>query len=314
MIALAVIAAAGLAAVAAAGIVVTLAIWLPLRVAYRSKSSGQPIYVSTPVRRDLDRLVDVVALASVLVPAGVVIAQVLVRWDPVTGVLAIIAAVSIVLITGGLFWSSLVDWYWVLPRLSGMLGARPCRRDDAAQPDPVTAWDVVTSLWYGHRTASVITVFLGAGGLSSAMIGAGANAANADPTLTKVLAIAAGIVPFVAGAIMQRVPLGFAEAIRPTFTLGASYSVSNAALTRWVMDVSLEGPGTVDIAEHRLRFLDRRAHNRSQFGAPKHDRVVPLKDLDKEGVKQTKFGDCANDTCCGINWYCVENVRFAEKP
>jgi hypothetical protein len=313
-ITLAAVAAAGQTLIAIVGTAITLVIWLALRLAYRRKRSGQPVHPSTLVRHDLDRLVDKVTVVSVLVPIGVIVARVIVCWSPLSGVSAIVAAISIVLITGGLFWSSLVDWYWVLPRVSGMLGARPCRRGDSSQQTPVTSWDVVTSLWYGHRTASAITVILGAGGLTGAIIGATSSAADADPTVTKALAILAGVVPFVAGTIMKRVPLGFAEAIRPTFTVGTTYAVPGATHTRWVVDVSLEGPGTVDVAEHRLRFMDRRSHDQSQFGAPKHDRVVPLKDLDKESTQQATFADCANGTCCGINWYCVENVRFAEKP
>jgi hypothetical protein len=261
-------------------------------------------------------LVDRVAITSVFVPAVLLGALEIAGREQISSLAAIVAGIASVLITGGMFWSSLVDWYWVLPRISGMYGARPCRRGQEGGPAPVTDWDVVTSLWYGHRTASVVSIFLGAGALVAAIVAAGSSAAHADPTVTKALALVTGIVPLVAGVVVKRVPLGFAQAIRPTFTLGETYSVTGVAtpISRWVMDVSLEGTGTVDIVEHRARYTERKTRNRSQFGAPKHDRVVPLSDLEKENTSKATFGDCGNGICCGINWYCVENVNFARKP
>jgi hypothetical protein len=305
-----------MALVAAAGAVLTIATWLPLRVSYGRKRSGQPEYPSTSARRDLDRLVDKVTIASVLVPTILIGALEVAGREQISSLAAIVAGIAVVLITGGMFWSSLVDWYWVLPRISGIYGARPCRRGDENGPAPVTAWDVVTSLWYGHRTASVISIFLGAGALVGAIVGAISSAAAADPTVTKALALVTGVVPLVAGVFVKRVPVGFAQAIRPTFTLGEAYAVAGPVVptSRWVVDVSLEGAGTMDIAEHRTRYTDRRTHGRSQFGAPKHDRVVPLGDLEKENTSKAGFGDCGNGICCGINWYCVENVNFARKP
>src|SRR3712207_2821945 len=67
----------------------------------------------------------------------------------------------------------------------------------------------VASAWYAHRTASPVAVILGAGGLLAAVIGALTDAAGADPTLAKVMAVFTGVVPLVAGVIMKRVPAAF---------------------------------------------------------------------------------------------------------
>jgi len=310
--ALVVIASVGMPVVAASGAAVTLAIWAALRIPYGRRRLATS-FPSTPTRLALDRLVDRVGLAAIVIPTALITALVVLGREQSTSVPAIVAGVSATLVTGGLYWSSLVDWYWILPRVSGLFGVRPCRRSDG-DPFPITSWAAVTTWWYGHRTASPVAVFLGAGGLTAAAVGALTRAANADPTLSTVLAVLTGLVPMVAGVVMKRVPAGFSESIRPTFSVGQAYKAATDATPRWVLDVSLEGVGTVNVNEHRERYRQRLAAGLSQFGAPKHDRVVPLADLDKETVAGTAFGDCANGRCSGINWYCVENPRFAEKP
>jgi hypothetical protein len=65
-----------------------------------------------------------------------------------TGFLAIAGA--------AIYLSSLVDWYVILPRVSGQLGPRPCRDRDPRFPFP-HSWKEVTRWWYIHRIVATLT-------------------------------------------------------------------------------------------------------------------------------------------------------------
>ncbi len=89
-------------------------------------------------------------------------------------------AVSFLAIAAAVIYlSSLVDWYVILPRVSGQLGAKPCRDRDPHFPFP-HSWKEVTRWWYIHRIVATLAFrFLLAAAIATVLgqfIGAGEEA------------------------------------------------------------------------------------------------------------------------------------------
>ncbi len=59
---------------------------------------------------------------------------------------------AVVIGTLAIFLSSLVDWWWILPRVSGILRPAPC------QCTTGESWAGVTSIWLFHRGLATVVV------------------------------------------------------------------------------------------------------------------------------------------------------------
>jgi len=70
---------------------------------------------------------------------------------PISAVLLGVTAAIILL-------SSLIDWYVILPRISGLLGIRPCREPDTDFPRRPQTWREVTRWWYIHRIIAALAL------------------------------------------------------------------------------------------------------------------------------------------------------------
>ncbi len=58
----------------------------------------------------------------------------------------------------GVYLSSLVDWYIILPRISGQLGVRPCRDQNGRHPRLPKTWRETTRWWFHHRIAAALSL------------------------------------------------------------------------------------------------------------------------------------------------------------
>jgi hypothetical protein len=215
--------------------------------------------------------------------------------------------------------SSLVDWYVILPRVSGQLGYRPCRAAEEVEyfSFPYT-WREVTRWWYIHRVVAATAFRLGL----SAAVTTAAVAVTGVPLLGRAIAWSIGLM-FGAYALITAF-LGLREAHQvsqaghPKGYVGQTVSVERRAGRRsrllpwrrlaalaiegrhYVVDVSLESTqlalvsGREAIAEATPIRFERDVDS------------VPLKDLDAIRQARPKFDGCRNG-CSGINWYCIEN-------
>jgi hypothetical protein len=210
--------------------------------------------------------------------------------------------------------SSLVDWYVILPRISGQLGSRPCRPGSPRFPYPHT-WKEVTRWWYIHRIAGalVFRVFLALAltAVIGDLVGAGSEAQ-----------VIVGLTMGMFAAYMASIPSAVLEAAQPKVILGQTVLV-NARPRRqlwppfkriyppdlhgrqYVVDVSLEG---VHLTE---------ADPREGAGSPspvefvRHPDRLPLANLDSAKLAPRAFCGCEG-RCSGINWYCIENPACFE--
>ncbi|HSC21980.1 MAG TPA: hypothetical protein VLC07_09650, partial [Solirubrobacterales bacterium] len=109
-------------------------------------------------REKLDRVVTFDPLFTVIPATILGVLFLSGRLHPISGIAAVHGAAIVLAPTAAVIWgSSLVDWYLILPRISGQLGPRPCRasEEEAWLPFPYT-WKEVTRWWYIHRAVAAL--------------------------------------------------------------------------------------------------------------------------------------------------------------
>jgi hypothetical protein len=285
--------AAGLAAIVSAAS-------LLLFRSYRRWMSGAP---SPGHRADLDRLIlrqwvatGVIGLASAAVSvltgapvlkdgAGAQVAQ------------ALFGAAGIALT--GVFVSSLVDWYWILPRVGGLGNhLAPCE-------DPGERWKYVTSIWLFHRAVATLLVVASITAVPIYL------AATLDGSAAKT---GLGLLGLVIGgsmaAINQRGLTTLFTAFNQSIYVGDTILVSRAgddegAPTRrhraYVVDVSIQGL--------KYQFLDGNDFNGPRFERRGHGPVLggdEYRAIDR--VKGPLAVPCREGRS-GVNWYCRNNTH-----
>jgi hypothetical protein len=123
-----------------------------LYASYRitTRSPFRPI---PPHRKPLDSLVERQTLGAGVAGLLGLIVVVLADLGPyhVTRILVVVLAAFVI---GSLiiFLSSMVDWWWILPRISGILRPAPCQCAGGE------SWPGVTSIWLFHRGLATVVV------------------------------------------------------------------------------------------------------------------------------------------------------------
>lgn len=298
-----------------------------LRAKYSRDVSSARVSVP-PHRERLDRIVAGDAQSALGV--GLTAGGLLVAFDvtvPDVG-LAPATPVLIAIALTAAYLSGLFDWYVTLPRVTGLLGDRPCRTRDAAHPSYPRSWRETTRWWYIHRILAALILRFG---LAYALIftineyvsvPGGANVVGA--------AVLGGLASY-----MAAVPPAIMQAGHPTAIVGATVHVREAkretlpvfrlrgrsfgipllkrspvratGLREYVVDVALEGAQFVD-AEQRER---RRPLNENRIDYARHPRKVRLGNLHSAAPADRSFSGC-DKRCSGVNWYCIENPRCFE--
>jgi hypothetical protein len=245
---------------------------------------------------------------------------------PISAVLLGVTAAIILL-------SSLVDWYVILPRISGLLGIRPCREPDTDFPRRPQTWREVTRWWYIHRIIAALALRFGLSFAISLTVsehmdvpyGASIVAGAAVGFLASYVAAVrkaawqAGHPSLVVGRTVRRrtvkrKPLTitvFGRKVKLPYLTRAE--VREMRPREYVYDVSLEAVQLVAAAKYEGEDVPR---------YEKDGKMVYERDLAKVLVRDVEastpepaepFAGC-DRRCSGINWYCIENPRcFATK-
>jgi hypothetical protein len=221
------------------------------------------------------------------------------------GFLAIAAA--------AIYLSSLVDWYLILPRVSGQLGARPCRDRDPRFPFP-HSWKEVTRWWYIHRiVATVAFRFLLAAAIASVLgqfIGAGEEAK-----------IIAGLVLGVFATYFSTLSSAVFQGAQPRILVGETVIVRARPRRQWWPPFSKVYPPdldsrqyVVDVSLEGIHMTAAAPREQLDLPDPRFVREVdrlPLVNHDSARLSPREFSGCAH-RCSGINWYCIKNPRCFE--
>jgi hypothetical protein len=227
--------------------------------------------------------------------------------------------------------SSLVDWYVILPRVSGLLGVRPCRPDTGDHPAFPRTWRETTRWWYVHRIAAALVLsftlsyaiaftideYVSIRGGGTVVAGAVLGGLVAYRRAAYRAFIQGGHLTMIVGRTVRR------RSTRRTtlFTLGrGSGALRMPGFRRrafgplgpreYVFDVALEGVQLVR-ADAREKAVPRDEEGNVVY--ERDPTKVPLKDVDATEPAEQPFTGCERQ-CSGINWYCIENPRcFAPK-
>jgi hypothetical protein len=230
------------------------------------------------------------------------------------------APTLVAVVAAAIYLSSLVDWYVVLPRISGLLGARPCRPCTGEPPRFPSTWREVTRWWYVHRIAAALVLRFG---LSYAVV----IAIGPVVDLPVAASVVGGAVVGGLAAYMAAMPKAFMQVGHPTAIVGHTVERRRARRKplfglrffgrmlrvpgrrqRWgqpgpreyVGDVSLESVQVTPVAPYE---------GATPTGGVEYEKnpvKVPLREVDDYQAADKPFTGC-EDGCCGINWYCIEN-------
>jgi hypothetical protein len=236
--------------------------------------------------------------------------------------LAILAVTGVVILL-----SSLVDWFIILPRMSGLLGIRPCRDPDSDFPRRPETWREVTRWWYIHRIIAAVVLRFG---LSLAITLA----------LTRYIAVPHGAA-LVAGALvggfasyMAAAWDAFWQAGHLTLIVGRtverqeisrvprSFTLSNRKLRLPFFTVAIPGPlqsreYVYDVALEGVQLARAESRERSQLPRGRNGQLLYERDPTKLVLKDIRasqprpaepFAGCQG-RCSGVNWYCIDNPR-----
>lgn len=197
------------------------------------------------------------------------------------------------IISSGVFISSLIDWYWILPRLSGLGGySAPCEDSGSEQ------WSSITSIWYFHRALATALVAAVATGIPVYM-----TSITNDGSKHAAWDIAAFAVAGLAGLFSRHSLRAGYYAFNPPVHIG---DVVRIRLDRYdfephdvyIVDVALQGSKFKELNDCQYRgrpFRKKGDGDPIENGALK--RVRPLPECP---------APCA-DSCTGVNWYCRNN-------
>ncbi len=199
----------------------------------------------------------------------------------------------------GVFLSSLVDWYVILPKVSGLAGPAPCECAGGAR------WKYTTDIWYFHRSAATALVYLVATGIPSYM---GGTAKGSGIVAWGIVAV---IVATVGGYFFRAMFLAGWYAFNPPILVGdqifvhvAEEGEGDVAMRRrraYVVDVSLQGAKYKIL--HDGRYVGGRFIDKDDGNVPNH-KLPGSKAPRKEGEPL-----CGKNNCTGVNWYCRFNPR-----
>lgn len=242
------------------------------------------------------------------------------RLHPITGVAAVHDAAIVLVPTAAVVWgSSLVDWYLILPRISGQLGPRPCRASEEEEwlPFPYT-WKEVTRWWYVHRAVAAFVFHLGLSAAIAAVIVSLTGfdfLGHAGAGFVMLMFGAYALLAVLRGSTLAKevTQAGHAKGI-----VGQTVTVERRAGQRhplqfWRHLPAMEIDGrrlVVDVALESVQLADAEQREAARPSTPlrfeKDFDSVRLTDVDAIRQANLKFSGC-RDRCSGINWYCIEN-------
>jgi hypothetical protein len=212
------------------------------------------------------------------------------------------AVATVAVVAASVYVSSLFDWYLILPRMSGLLGARPCRVKGEPPGWPGT-WRSLTRWWYVHR---VVAAFVFVYGLALALGLVASGLTNASSNWVEV-AFAAVFGTF--GAYRKAIWPAVKEIGHPRIVVGRTYE-SRFRPRLYCFDVAIEGVDVVGAEKYEKRAADPVPRD----GVEYENEPDELNHSQAHELTSAEPYVGCERRCVGINWYCIDNPRcFEEK-
>lgn len=243
-------------------------------------------------RRTLDRVVRAQWLLLIVVGCGMTQALGAADIRPLADdgplVQGVVFALNVGIAT--IYASSLVDWYWILPKVSGITAPPPCTRVGGK------TYEGVTKIWFFHRVVATTTItFLLAG--TPAYIAGTIEGDGSERTLLTLLGtlFAIGF-----NAVNAGTGWAFKQFLGPRLLVGGWVRKrkdidDSQPQDGYIVDVAIQGVKVKLVGDVDGGFVDD--GDLMPFGEA--DRVT-------KGSRSTPFCPSIHQ-CRAINWYCVRN-------
>lgn len=278
-------------AVAAAGIAGgILAVGLILEVSYIVRRQPDRLLGH---RKNLDRIVRAQWAGIALIGLAVAGLDAMTEVSPLSDTSALVATIVIGLAVAApaVYVSSLVDWYWILPKIAGMVGQAPCERTGGRM------YAGVTKIWLFHRAAATTIVTFVLAGVPGFMATTTSDGTEGSAWVILGSALAIGF-----NSVNDGITQAFRYAFNPRIYVGDVIRVradpENAGFyDAYVADVSIHGLKYKPIADLFVsdpRFIEGELmHNHEIERTRRSPRPAPP----CPGVS----------SCRAANWYCFRN-------
>lgn len=259
------------------------------------------------IKRSLVGVVVLPAVADAVVPAA--FGELSAR-DGATTVYAMHIAAATAL--GIVYLSSLIDWFYVRPRLQGFAARpMPCERSGHE------CWRGVTRVWLLHRLLAMLAFVIGLTVVVA--LAAYRWIDGIDDALATAIAAAATIL---AGFYLTRATSTLALAIRPALHVGDKVRIAEpfnfteedgAAPYYYVVDVALEGVRLLRLdASDEIHASSAAATAPAGGQMPEHDRLIDISDVTKLVRARGRFLPCTPPGGCKrVNPLCPYKLRDA---
>jgi hypothetical protein len=219
-------------------------------------------------------------------------------WQPFdhVGLVFDVLTIGWVVLWSGVYLSSLVDWFLVLPKISGVSCPAPCERPGQQR------WAGITALWCFHRGFArllVPAVLIGCPTVIAALTKNGAGQAIGF-SIAGVLSVY--LAEFeLQGKAALNYGLNPRRYIGDTLWLVRESSDSVSRRPAYLVDISAEGG--------KFKWVDDEGRYRGREFGRKHDDDGPpvaLPALNDRPPVEEGVAPCGK-RCTGINWYCWRN-------
>jgi hypothetical protein len=229
------------------------------------------------------------------------------------------------LFAGVIYASTLIDWYWILPQISGIVREPPCR------PSPRygvshRSWGSVTRIWQAQRwITAVLGIVVGTATIVCLMLAVlyvvfvrleilkGTAAASYIPIIAAVLPILGGLGIMTKGLSGSLGPVSILQQ-NPVIAVGDLVRYSGSGRSRvatehygqrdvyYVVDVSMELVKLKHVQSAEL-------YGGHPFWLHKHDILVKNELVATELTTLNELWSGCVAQCSGVNWYCDNNLR-----
>jgi hypothetical protein len=212
-----------------------------------------------------------------------------------------VQAVSIgaVIATATLYVSAVVDWYWILPKISGLTGVPPCTRTRGKTFHPVT------KIWYFHRASATLIFTFVLAAVPAYLAGTISHSGSERAGLTLLgTALAIGFNAAVSGSTGA-----FRQFLSPEVVVGDLIRVRENA-----EDAFLKDAVVIDVSIQGLKYTILN-DDEDEPGAPEFSEGVPLPMDQVPRVAKSKRtqAPCPSlQQCRAVNWYCMRNQNANE--
>lgn len=212
------------------------------------------------------------------------------------GLVLDVLAVGWVALWAGIYVSSLVDWFLIMPKVSGVSCPAPCERPGKQR------WAGITGLWCFHRGVARLLVPLVVVGCPTVIGAITDSSAGSAVAFAFAASLSVLLIEFeVQGKHSLSFGLNGRRHVGDTLWLVRETPTTVTRQAAWLVDVSAEGA--------KFKYVDALGRYAGKPFEQKHDddaAPVGLIDLNARHRVESAEPPCGK-ACTGVNWYCWNN-------